>query len=836
MIWYALFLAARLAVAAFALLTWAYSVTTYSPFAFEMFVRPQLFPWLAEFVAWHHVWYWGAYVLSVSTLVPDLVGRDARQPSGKTTRRMALAYSVCFGAIGVYLVGTPYLSELSNKSQSLAVALVPLTPLIWLAAIDHYATCRALASTEDWRRPTGQRPLLFASLGAAVALWLVHFARALSRDRAITGALAWTVTGAWALVLDLTAFMVLYAILSVVTAVAASRRNPRVWEYGMTVVLFAAGICEFFRRMVFPSLSFDSDIAFTISVGAGVALAAMWSGLRLRRAVAARVPAQVGIEMLVAPQFSSVAVGAALLVVVPLATFAALDWAERVDWDFLVQKALVLIEGTLLFGVFLALARDLDERSWSLRRLLAPPLVALTLLHGMPLAAGALMATTADVQLDSEVLLDRYTAADPAFRFTAGRLIEKPGADADYYRNLFRSAERSLNSLSTTSAEFVAPLTPSRTPRPHVFMFVVDGLRRDYLSPYNPAVRFTPNFDTWARDSFVFSHAFTRYGGTWLAMPSIWAGGEVARSWGRGSFARINAIEKLIVANDYQVVINDYTVAGSLSADTKRTFLDPKVKSIDTDMCHLVEGLEQYITASAADPRPVFAFLSPMNVYLLNSSRSSTVIPGSDLDHSFYAPYANNVQRVDRCFGTFVSYLKNAGLYDNSVILLTSDHGESLGEDGNWGHQFWLFPEDVRIPLIVHIPARLRSQVSADLDRVSFSVDIAPTLYKLLGYDVQDLGRLFGAPLFVTPEEEPVPRRRQSFLVMSSYGPSYGLLRRNGRFLYISDLIHFREYAFELFQEPLGTRVKVSDDLRRVNQALIRERVAAFDAFHHRLP
>jgi arylsulfatase A-like enzyme len=221
-----------------------------------------------------------------------------------------------------------------------------------------------------------------------------------------------------------------------------------------------------------------------------------------------------------------------------------------------------------------------------------------------------------------------------------------------------------------------------------------------------------------------------------------------------------------------------------------------------------------------------------MNVYVLNTPRSRTVSEPGSIYHGFYQSYAANVQRVDGCFGTVVSNLKKAGVYDNSVILITSDHGESLGEGGNWGHQFWLFPEDLRIPLIVHVPARLQSALAADLGRVSFSTDIAPTLYQLLGYEVLDPGSLFGAPLFVAPDSQPTPRRRESFLVMSSYGASYGVLRRNGRFLYISDLINVREYAFELFQEPLGTRAKLSDDLRRVNQALIRERVAALDAFY----
>src|SRR5689334_16271460 len=70
-----LFLAARLLAAAVFLVTWAYGVTTYSPFAFDMFIRPQLLPELTAFVTWHHLWYWAAYLLAVLSLVPDLMNR-----------------------------------------------------------------------------------------------------------------------------------------------------------------------------------------------------------------------------------------------------------------------------------------------------------------------------------------------------------------------------------------------------------------------------------------------------------------------------------------------------------------------------------------------------------------------------------------------------------------------------------------------------------------------------------------------------------------------------------------------------------------------------------------
>jgi Sulfatase len=75
------------------------------------------------------------------------------------------------------------------------------------------------------------------------------------------------------------------------------------------------------------------------------------------------------------------------------------------------------------------------------------------------------------------------------------------------------------------------------------------------------------------------------------------------------------------------------------------------------------------------------------------------------------------LERIDACLGRFVSFLKARGRYDNSIIVLASDHGDSLGENGRWGHAMWLFPEDVRLPLIVHAPRALQSHDFPNLAR-----------------------------------------------------------------------------------------------------------------------
>jgi hypothetical protein len=134
--------------------------------------------------------------------------------------------------------------------------------------------------------------------------------------------------------------------------------------------------------------------------------------------------------------------------------------------------------------------------------------------------------------------------------------------------------------------------------------------------------------------------------------------------------------------------------------------------------------------------------------------------------------------------------------------------------------------------LIVHVPLALKSELTTDLARVAFLTDIAPTMYALLGHEVRNLGPLFGSPLFVPANGELPSRRRDSFLLVSSYGPTYALLRRNGRALYVSDVAAGREFAFDLSRTRLGEDVNVSENLRRTNQQLIRERVAAVNALY----
>ena len=163
-------------------------------------------------------------------------------------------------------------------------------------------------------------------------------------------------------------------------------------------------------------------------------------------------------------------------------------------------------------------------------------------------------------------------------------------------------------------------------------------------------------------------------------------------------------------------------------------------------------------------------------------------------------------------------------------MVLTADHGDSLGEAGRWGHAYTLFPEVVRIPLVVHAPASLQTRL-ADPSTLAFSTDITPTLYALTDHPVEpSASRVLGRPLLrqqATPSSDAADWQ----LLVSSYGPVYGILRGQGRWLYIVDAVNYRDYYYDLDADAAGERNLVTSDIRRAQQALIREGVQDINRF-----
>lgn len=92
--------------------------------------------------------------------------------------------------------------------------------------------------------------------------------------------------------------------------------------------------------------------------------------------------------------------------------------------------------------------------------------------------------------------------------------------------------------------------------------------------------------------------------------------------------------------------------------------------------------------------------------------------------------YDESISYADHEFGKFLSFLKVRGLFDDSILMVSADHGEMF-ERGYWNHGGpYLYQTLIHVPLIIHLPGQSQSRrIGANVSHV----DIAPTILDLLG-------------------------------------------------------------------------------------------------------
>lgn len=89
--------------------------------------------------------------------------------------------------------------------------------------------------------------------------------------------------------------------------------------------------------------------------------------------------------------------------------------------------------------------------------------------------------------------------------------------------------------------------------------------------------------------------------------------------------------------------------------------------------------------------------------------------------------YYGSLSYIDDCFASLMTALKESGLDDQTVTIVTSDHGDMLGERGLWFKMTW-FENAARVPLIIHAPSRFRPR---RVPEAVSHIDLLPTLMEL---------------------------------------------------------------------------------------------------------
>ena len=113
--------------------------------------------------------------------------------------------------------------------------------------------------------------------------------------------------------------------------------------------------------------------------------------------------------------------------------------------------------------------------------------------------------------------------------------------------------------------------------------------------------------------------------------------------------------------------------------------------------------------------------------------------------------YGGDVNTADRYLGEVLRLLRENGVYDDAVIIVTSDHGENLGDHGFLDHQFGVFSSLIEVPLVVRAPALLPAGTRDD---PAMLTDIYDTVLDVAGVttgpDTPHSRTLLGAPAAVS--------------------------------------------------------------------------------------
>ncbi|MCK5805492.1 MAG: sulfatase-like hydrolase/transferase [Lentisphaeria bacterium] len=99
------------------------------------------------------------------------------------------------------------------------------------------------------------------------------------------------------------------------------------------------------------------------------------------------------------------------------------------------------------------------------------------------------------------------------------------------------------------------------------------------------------------------------------------------------------------------------------------------------------------------------------------------------------ATYYDQARFLDTQFGRLVQALKRLGVWDDTIVLFTSDHGLSLNDHWQWRHGPFLFDEVIHVPMIWHVPGA--DSGGSVIDAMVEQVDIMPTVLDLCGIDPQ---------------------------------------------------------------------------------------------------
>jgi choline-sulfatase len=315
-------------------------------------------------------------------------------------------------------------------------------------------------------------------------------------------------------------------------------------------------------------------------------------------------------------------------------------------------------------------------------------------------------------------------------------------------RPLVQRASRSLGralpvvGLALLGACGERPLLSERgfapSPGAPVVLVSVDTLRADHLPAWGYRGVATPALDALGADSIRFENAYTHCPLTLPAHVSLLTGLLPPESGIRSNIGyRLDAgrhptLATLLAARGYATgaAVSAYVLRRTTGLDAGFDFYDEVTTAAGVRTAGEVQrpGPDTVRAALAwlrgVHGRPFFLF-----VHLYEPH--TPYAPPEPYRSRYGASYDGEIAAADAAVGTLVAGLRDLGLYDRSLIVFVSDHGEGLGDHGEAEHGILLYREALHVPLLLKLPGSARRGESESAP-VGLR-DVLPTVLAVLG-------------------------------------------------------------------------------------------------------
>ncbi len=302
------------------------------------------------------------------------------------------------------------------------------------------------------------------------------------------------------------------------------------------------------------------------------------------------------------------------------------------------------------------------------------------------------------------------------------------------------------------------PLPATVPKQPHVILITIDAVRADHVGAYGYPRATTPQIDTLARDAVLFKNGWAHSPSTRYSVPAILTGryestiawGSPAQHWPPPVLPKNRLLAEMLHERGYRTAallpyhyferawgvdqgFDDYDY--SLSRLHSNPFNGDPARAAGSSSKEMADLAISYLQEHRRQPLFLWMhFYDPHYLYERHVEVPAFGESEADL-------YDGELRFTDLHVGRVLDTLKQTGLWDQSIIVLTSDHGEGLGEHNIRQHGYHIYVQQNKVPFIVRVPG-ISPRV---VDEPVGHVDLFPSLLNLLGApdEPQLLGRSF---------------------------------------------------------------------------------------------